>query len=424
MARSQGDVSSWYKFVCNSGKVPVIAGFFSKPSWPLTEEFCRTTLLLHWPNWRKISDIKNDDVSWTEKFNEFIVSDFIPNFVKAAIDQAKMQSVHVNECDSNFSQSSEGNITAANPEWMDLIQPNAVYDDFTDEFVHDDGGPDYDWSASSHNYPRGFGINWLDNLNENATVSNVELLLPEVSISDMNREQRFTFNIIMETLLNYRRNTDDYLPLRMIVAGTAGSGRSFLIKCLVKAIRIFFKTNKCVQVLCPTGNSANLISGVTIHSFLKIPTKTKSREMSPPDGIVGESLQKNCDGVEVLLVDERSLVGSTTLGWMEFMCRCGIKDGENSSKSWGGLPVVVFFGDDIQLPPVCDFPVYKSTGKTLASLHGALVWKEFTTAVTLQTIVRQGNDQTQLKNVLTAMRTYNTTPYHAQWLQNFQWSNL
>jgi hypothetical protein len=62
----------------------------------------------------------------------------------------------------------------------------------------------------------------------------------------------------------------------MIVSGTAGSGKSFLIKCLVNAIRSLFNNNSTVQVLCPTGNSANLISGVTLHSYLKIPTPNDS----------------------------------------------------------------------------------------------------------------------------------------------------
>lgn len=70
----------------------------------------------------------------------------------------------------------------------------------------------------------------------------------------------------------------------MIVSGTAGSGKSFLIKCLVKAIRLFFKSNKSVQILCPTGNSANIISGVTLHSFLKVPTQYRGKDMSAPDG--------------------------------------------------------------------------------------------------------------------------------------------
>lgn len=114
----------------------------------------------------------------------------------------------------------------------------------------------------------------------------------------------------------------------MIVAGTAGSGKSFLIKCLVKSIRELFMSNKAVQVLCPTGNSANLISGVTLHSFLKIPTGPKSsKEMTPPIGSTLSKLQSDCEGVKVLLVDERSLVGCSTLGWMEYMCRYGMNKG-------------------------------------------------------------------------------------------------
>ena len=55
----------------------------------------------------------------------------------------------------------------------------------------------------------------------------------------------------------------------MVVSGTAGSGKSYLIKCLTKAIRSLYLANRSVQVLSPTGNSANIISGVTHYSFLK-----------------------------------------------------------------------------------------------------------------------------------------------------------
>lgn len=75
--------------------------------------------------------------------------------------------------------------------------------------------------------------------------------------------------------------------------------------------------------------------------------------MKTPDGSIGEVLQANCTGVHAILVDERSLIGSTTLGWMDFHCRCGTGFAD---QSWGGIPVVVFFGDDVQLPPVLDAP--------------------------------------------------------------------
>jgi predicted deacylase len=61
-------------------------------------------------------------------------------------------------------------------------------------------------------------------------------------------------------------------------------------------------------------------------------------------GALGEKLRKNCQGLKVLLVDERSLIGATTLGWVEFMCRYGVEEGQNFDKTWGGLPVVIFFG--------------------------------------------------------------------------------
>ena len=137
-----------------------------------------------------------------------------------------------------------------------------------------------------------------------------------------------------------------------------------------------------------------------------------------------KSYKTNGQGLKVLLVDERSLVGATTLGWVEFMCRYGVEEGQNFDKTWGGLPVVIFFGDDVQLPPVLDSPVYNTSGKTPAALHGALVWKNFNHAVNLQQIVRQAPDQQQLKEVLLALREYKTTSCHANWLQNFQWNNL
>lgn len=66
-----------------------------------------------------------------------------------------------------------------------------------------------------------------------------------------------------------------FQPLRMIVAGTAGSGKGYLIKCPVRSIRELFQSNKAVQVQCPTRNSANLVSGVTLHSFLQLPIGPK-----------------------------------------------------------------------------------------------------------------------------------------------------
>ena len=88
----------------------------------------------------------------------------------------------------------------------------------------------------------------------------------------MNSDQRFASNIVVKTIQNYLNKQDN---LRMIVFGSW--------KCFVKVIRIIFASKRYVQVLCPTGNSANIISDLTVHSFLKIPTNKKGQEMKPPE---------------------------------------------------------------------------------------------------------------------------------------------
>ena len=167
-------------------------------------------------------------------------------------------------------------------------------------------------------------------------------------------------------------------------------------------MRLLCQSNNAVQVLCPTGNSANLIAGKTIHSFLKIPTSfAATKDMLPPDGTKGEVIQENCKDLISLIVDERSLVGCTTLGWMEFYCRYGMN---NPTLSWGGIPIIIFLGDDVQLPPVCDTPVYVHKSKIPAGIHGALVWQSFDQAIELKTIIRQSKDQQRLKEVLWSLR--------------------
>lgn len=58
-------------------------------TYPLNEEYCRTTLLLHWPNWRALSDIKGEDKTWTEQFELFLQTEACPNFIKAQLGKAK-----------------------------------------------------------------------------------------------------------------------------------------------------------------------------------------------------------------------------------------------------------------------------------------------------------------------------------------------
>lgn len=157
-----------------------------------------------------------------------------------------------------FDEENDDDDDGEQPEWVDLVQPCADFH-FESEFKYDDGGADYDWSSSQYQYPDNLGVNFLDNLKNTEEDLENELSLPDVNISSLNVEQKFAFNLVMKTLIEFENNSTDFTPLRLIVAGSAGCGKSYLIKCLVKAVKMFYNSNKSVQVLCPIGNRANLI---------------------------------------------------------------------------------------------------------------------------------------------------------------------
>ena len=158
--RSENDTSSLYRFTCSGGRVPVISGTYTEASWPLSEDYCRAMLLLHWPNWRNIRDIKDENTTWIEKMTEFFTSEDCPNFVKADVERAKKHKAHEEQ---NDELNSDDNQESSNekPEWMEVIQPNPSFD-FCTDFNFDDGGPDHDWSETSHEYPQNMGYSGND----------------------------------------------------------------------------------------------------------------------------------------------------------------------------------------------------------------------------------------------------------------------
>jgi hypothetical protein len=123
----------------------------------LTEDYCKSILLLHWPNWGNLSEIKSDDISWSDKLQEFLLNDSCPNFVKADIERAKLRNNSVNLFD-------EENVDDGGDdeqlEWVDSVQPCADFH-VNSEFKYDDGGADNDWSSSECQYPDYFGVNFL-----------------------------------------------------------------------------------------------------------------------------------------------------------------------------------------------------------------------------------------------------------------------
>ena len=137
--REQDDICSLYNFISRAGKVPVTSGSSTQATWPLDENYCKTMLLLHFPNWRKLSDIKPDDISWTKKIELFLNTDLCPNFVKADVERAKS---HKKQNDEDSCPSDDENVDEQEePDWMDLVRPVPTFhDQLPPDFEYDDGG--------------------------------------------------------------------------------------------------------------------------------------------------------------------------------------------------------------------------------------------------------------------------------------------
>ncbi len=114
---------------------------------------------------------------------------------------------------------------------------------------------DYDWSASSASYL---------NLEDFPTIITRQResaqQRPFTTTADPScpqGKQLATYNLVKDH--THGNNTT---PLRMIVSGTSGTGKSYLIHCL----RLVLQHKVCV--VAPTGVAAINVDGHTLHSLL------------------------------------------------------------------------------------------------------------------------------------------------------------
>lgn len=330
LARPQQDRCSWYEYASRNGKVPVVSGGATHATWPLNEDYCRTMLLLHWPSWFTIQKVKREGDSWIDRFQTFLISNNCPVFVKAQVRKAQQLADHQpEERYEDGGDEDDACEAEEQPDWVDVYAGhNQRYEGVENDFQYDDGGDQYDWSSTSIEVPTTADTRkWLQNRikeDDGNDIRNGVLPLPDVNPLTLNEEQRSIVALVLYTLYNFIESTEDYHPL-LVVSGTGGTGKSYVIKCLQQLVRQVFGANYAIQVITPTGNSAYLVQGSTAHSFLSLPTGARScNELRIPSGMVLNKIQSRCENLTVLVGDERSIFGHTMMGWMEQHTRYGM----------------------------------------------------------------------------------------------------
>jgi len=233
----------------------------------------------------------------------------------------------------------------------------------------------------------------------------------------LNDGQRLVFNHIVEHFTQRISNISGERPqiTNVLVMGTAGVGKSFLIRATESEIWRIARTRfgddaypnvrTAVKLVAFTGKAAFQVGGVTIHSLLSIKDK-KMLDPLPVEQL--RNLQSELKNMHFLFIDEMSMVGLKMLYMIDRRLREVFP--ADREKPFGGVTIVMF-GNFAQLPPVMDAPLFHRPGERNPDMvhEGAKLYREtFTCVFHLQQQMRQqGHTENDIKfaNLLAHLRS-------------------
>lgn len=204
--------------------------------------------------------------------------------------------------------------------------------------------------------------------------------------STLNEDQRRAYNIIVwhldETLAGRRPP-----PLRLIIHGEGGTGKSKVLQTVSDAFRHRACQNRLIKAAY-TGVAASLIDGKTTHIVGGISLTSEHSNLDDP---VSEEVKKKLEGFwnsyDYLAIDEMSMIAKDFFASLARNIGIGKKNPDGTS--FGGINVIIL-GDFLQFPPVArpirDALYYPSNAETdtLQSQIGRAIYEEFTMVVTLK----------------------------------------
>ena len=195
-----------------------------------------------------------------------------------------------------------------------------------------------------------------------------------VDINSSSKMQKLAYDIVK----TYSDDTSSQKEqLYLIINGVAGTGKSYLINAIRNLLQ-----SKCA-VTATTGKAAYNLRGITLNSLLKLPVGSRARGNK---NLIGQSLcrlQDNLNGTEYIIIDEHSMLGQVTFGWVDKRCTqaTGCKD-----RVFGGKSLILT-GDPGQLPPVADKPLYHAKPSNAVGEQGYQAYHMFDKVVVNQRVL-------------------------------------
>ena len=323
-------------------------------AWGTTEPN-NQTFITEWHNFLNTPYAKKHVQDWSQK-----ISDVLENIELQNYENSNNQEIYEQE------------------EWMILSEFYKSSQKLNNELPNSN----YDWTIDSMKYTTqqiGEMPSWIVTLKENFHLS----LTPTdvINVESFSEMQKPAYDIITK----HSKNSSEKEALLLIINGVAGTGKSYLIKALKSYLK-----QKCV-ITATTGKAAYNIRGVTVYSLLKLPTCPQSEKDLSGESLI--ELQERLSNTDYILIDEYSMLGQRTLGWIDKRCRQSSGAKENL---FGGKSIILI-GDPAQLPPVSDKPLFHAKPSNQIGQQGYYAYMMFNHVVTLTVNQRvKGTDPEQI----------------------------
>lgn len=353
-------------------RILIARGLNCKPRHPIDFDYARGMLIMHKP-WSFKNPLNMRDKQKTVKtFQQMLHDRVVPTnvwteYMRAVryAQERKLEMVAKKgmiQADVNIDDFDE----EERDQHLNWIHSSQRTEDKSNPVLGDnmdvDIGLQVDWSKNEFTGVRDLtidGLEYCTSLREQRSKinndENAPVLIPtksdgsSYSIDDLSDEQRVIVLATIDTVVKFLTNDVDYKPLRATITGMGGCGKSLVINTIISIVRELTQSNDTVQVAAPSGSAAYSVKGCTLHSLLGINVQVPWASLNDERK---KQLSFRLKELLVLMIDERSMLNShVTFGAEEHVRVCAY-NGHNSNERWGGVPVVLLFGDDYQLPPI------------------------------------------------------------------------
>lgn len=215
-----------------------------------------------------------------------------------------------------------------------------------------------------------------------------EQALPAVNPDSLKPDQLRAYSIVNWHLAETLRGAE-VPPLRMVLYGEGGTGKSRVIQTITESFSACGAANMLMKAAY-TGVAASLINGKTTHVIGCLSLRSNGSVTDASK----KKLQDFWRNIRYLIIDEYSMLSKTFLATLSRNIAIGMEGspGFHSGQSFGGLNVILC-GDLHQFPPVAcrkREALYHSinANDSVDAQIGRRIYEEFTTVVILKEQMR------------------------------------